>query len=101
MTDNRTQIIPLGGLGEFGMNMMAIRSGNDILVVDVGLMFPRDDLLGVDLVIPDFAYLIDNKEHVRGIILTHGHEDHIGACERDPEGNALLRFIRGWVCQDR
>jgi len=79
VTNNRTQIIPLGGLGEFGMNMMAIRCGNDIVVVDAGLMFPRDDLLGVDLVIPDFAYLIENKEHVRGLILTHGHEDHIGA----------------------
>ncbi len=79
MTSNRVQIIPLGGLGEFGMNMMAIRCGNDILAVDAGLLFPRDDLLGVDLVIPDFSYLIDNKEHLRGIILTHGHEDHIGA----------------------
>jgi ribonuclease J len=79
VTNNRIQIIPLGGLGEFGMNMMAIRYGNDILAVDAGLMFPRDDILGVDLVIPDFAYLIENKEYVRGIILTHGHEDHIGA----------------------
>ncbi len=79
MTNNRIQIVPLGGLGEFGMNMTAIRCGNDILAVDAGLMFPRDDLLGVDLVIPDFAYLIENKEYVRGVILTHGHEDHIGA----------------------
>ena len=79
MTNSQIHIIPLGGLGEFGMNMTAIRSGDDILVVDAGLMFPRDDLLGVDLVIPDFAYLMQNKEHLRGIILTHGHEDHIGA----------------------
>jgi ribonuclease J len=79
VTYNRVEIVPLGGLGEFGMNMMAIRSGEDIVVVDAGLMFPRDDLLGVDLVVPDFAYLVENRERVRGVILTHGHEDHIGA----------------------
>jgi len=72
-------MIPLGGLGEFGMNMMAVRYGNDIIVVDAGVMFPREDLLGVDLVIPDFTYLIENKEFVHAIFLTHGHEDHIGA----------------------
>jgi ribonuclease J len=77
--ENKMQIIPLGGLGEFGMNMMAVRYGDNIIVVDAGLMFPRDDLLGVDLVIPDFAYLLENKESVRCVILTHGHEDHIGA----------------------
>jgi ribonuclease J len=79
VTDNRMEIIPLGGLGEFGMNMMAVRYGDNIIVVDAGLMFPRDDLLGVDLVIPDFAYLLENKDIVRSVILTHGHEDHIGA----------------------
>jgi ribonuclease J len=77
--DDPMQIVPLGGLGEFGMNMMAVRYGQDILVVDAGLMFPRDDLLGVDLVIPDFAYLLENKDKVRAVLLTHGHEDHIGA----------------------
>jgi len=77
--DNRTEIVPLGGLGEFGMNMMAVRHGDDIIVVDAGLMFPREDLLGVDLVIPDFAYLLENRDRIRAVLLTHGHEDHIGA----------------------
>jgi ribonuclease J len=71
--------IPLGGLGEFGMNMMALRTGNDILVIDAGMMFPEVELLGVDIVIPDTTYLKQNREHVRAIVLTHGHEDHIGA----------------------
>src|SRR6202171_6556515 len=79
MSDKKLQIIPLGGLGEFGMNSMAIRYGDDIIVVDAGMMFPDAELLGVDIVIPDFSFLEQNREHVRGLILTHGHEDHIGA----------------------
>ena len=79
MTDQKLQVIPLGGLGEFGMNMTAIRYADDIIVVDSGMMFPDAELLGVDLVMPDITYLKENQEHVRALILTHGHEDHIGA----------------------
>jgi len=80
VTDSdQIQVVPLGGLGEFGMNMMAVRFGGSIVVMDAGLMFPRDEFLGVDLFVPNITYLIENKEEVRAIILTHGHEDHIGA----------------------
>jgi len=78
MQTKKLKIIPLGGLGEFGMNCLAIRWEDDIIVIDAGLMFPESELLGVDIVVPDITYLIENKQHVRGIILTHGHEDHIG-----------------------
>ncbi len=78
MHTKKLKIIPLGGLGEFGMNCLALRWEDDIIVIDAGLMFPESELLGVDIVVPDISYLIENKAHVRAIILTHGHMDHIG-----------------------
>ena len=76
---NALRIIPLGGLGEIGKNMTAFEYGNDIIVVDIGSIFPREDMPGVDLVIPDTSYLQMNPDRVRGYMITHGHEDHIGA----------------------
>ena len=78
MQTKKLKIIPLGGLGEFGMNCLALRWEDDIIVIDAGLMFPESELLGVDIVVPDITYLVENKQCVRAIILTHGHEDHIG-----------------------
>jgi ribonuclease J len=75
----KLRIVPLGGLGEIGKNMMAFEYGQDILLVDTGLMFPENDMLGIDYIIPDFRYLLDKREQIRGIVVTHGHEDHTGA----------------------
>lgn len=72
------KVIALGGVGEIGKNCSLVEQGNDIVVVDCGLSFPNEEMLGVDIVVPDFTYLIQNKEKVRGIFLTHAHEDHVG-----------------------
>ncbi len=76
---SKLRVIPLGGLQEIGKNITAFEFGNEIIVVDCGVAFPEDDMLGIDLVIPDISYLIKNREKVKGVVLTHGHEDHIGA----------------------
>jgi ribonuclease J len=77
--ENTLSVIPLGGVEEIGLNMTVVEYNNDIIVIDAGLMFPEEDMLGVDFVIPDFSYLLDNREKIKGIVLTHGHEDHTGA----------------------
>ncbi len=78
MEENTLKVIPLGGVGEIGRNLTLYEYGNDMMIVDVGIMFPENDMFGVDLVIPDMRYIIEKQDNLRGIVLTHGHEDHIG-----------------------
>ena len=79
MTEERLEIIPLGGVGHFGMNMMAMRSGGEAIIIDAGMGFPEEDLPGVDIIIPDFSFIDEYRDEITAIVLTHGHEDHIGA----------------------
>ena len=80
MNDNNwIRIIPLGGLGDFGKNMMVVETPNDILIIDSGVLFPDSEMPGADLVLPDMNYIKKNSDKIRGLLITHGHEDHIGS----------------------
>ena len=87
----KQKIIPLGGLNEIGKNMTAYEYGGEIIVVDCGMAFPDEDLYGIDCIIPDVTYLIKNRARIRGLFITHGHEDHVGAISSSWRSTALQR----------
>ena len=93
---SRLKIIPLGGLEQIGMNITAFEYEDSIIVVDCGLAFPADDMLGIDLVIPDITYLKDNVDKVKGFVITHGHEDHIGALPYVLKEINVPVYATGW-----
>lgn len=99
MASKKLRLVPLGGLGEVGKNMMAVEYGEDVLIIDAGIMFPENDMLGIDYIIPDFRYLLGKRSQVRAILITHGHEDHIGAIhhvlEAIPAPLYATRLTRG------
>ncbi len=95
MTKPRLKLIPLGGLSEIGKNMMVMEDEDDLIIIDAGLMFPEEEMLGIDLVLPDMSYILERREKIRGIVITHGHEDHIGALPY------LLSEVNVPVCSTR
>ncbi len=103
MTESKLRVLPLGGLGEIGKNMMVIEYEGSIVVVDVGLRFPTAEMLGIDLVLPDFSYLRDRVDDIEAIVITHGHEDHLGALPwvlRDLSGYGELPPVYGVAVDD-
>ena len=100
MAKNRLRVIPLGGSGEVGRNMWVLEYGDEILLLDCGVMFPEAEMLGVDLVLPDITYLREQNEKIQAILLTHGHEDHIGAIPA-PAGRSWLPADLWHAADDR
>src|SRR3569832_1896517 len=81
------QVVALGGVGESGKNCTVVQQDDDILVIDCGLSFPNEEMLGIDIVVPDFTYLVQNKEKIRGVFITHAHEDHVGGQPKQKRQN--------------